>query len=64
MKSMNKTGCSWFSASAAKLRPDQVQHLETVARRISDQRRAPRIGGNHVLQALLDTGLYARAWPV
>jgi hypothetical protein len=61
---MTKTGRSWFSVAAAKLRPDQVQILESTARRISDQHHAPRIGGNHVLEALLETNLYSRAWPV
>ena len=62
-KAMTKTARSWFAAAAAKLRPDQVQVLESAMRRISDRHAAPRIGGNHVLEALLETGLYARAWP-
>lgn len=62
-KQFTKTAQSWFAAAAAKLRPDQVQVLESVARRISNQHGSPKVGGNHVLEALLDTGLYTRAWP-
>ena len=63
MKAMTKTATSWFDTAAAGLRADQIQALDASARRISDRRRATKVGGNHVLKALLDTGLYQRSWP-
>ncbi|HEX6681082.1 MAG TPA: hypothetical protein VF063_10585 [Gaiellaceae bacterium] len=60
---MTKTARSWYSAAAAGLRPDQAAELLAVASAVSDARRAPRIGGNHVLKALISTDLYQRSWP-
>jgi hypothetical protein len=63
MKTMTRTARSWYSTAAAGLRVDQAQMLDSRARSISDQHGAPRVGGNHVLEALLETGLYQRVWP-
>lgn len=63
MKSMTKTGTSWYQTATQGLRRDQIADLLTAATAVSDRRRAPRIGGNHVLEALVATGLYQRVWP-
>lgn len=63
MKGMTKTARSWYSVAAAGLRPDQAADLLAAASAVSDARRATRIGGNHILKALVSTGLYQRLWP-
>ena len=63
MKALTKTGEAWFTTAASGLRADQIAVLDSVMRQNSDRRRSPKVGGNHVLKALLDTGLYQRTWP-
>jgi hypothetical protein len=62
-KSMTTTATWWYLTGVNGLRSDQVQALNVAIEKRSDDNNATVIGGNHVLLALLDTGLYQRVWP-
>ena len=62
-KAMTLTAKYWYLAATNGLRGDQIDRLNAVLMRISDEHGSPTIGGNHVLEALLETTLYQRVWP-
>jgi hypothetical protein len=55
------TGWFWYLQAIQGLRPDQVADLDVAILQLCPDHA--RVGGNHVLQALLDTGFYQRTWP-
>jgi hypothetical protein len=60
---MTLTGHWWYLMAIAGLRPDQVAELNEAVLNVCGRHNAPLIGGNHVLEALLETELYQRIWP-
>jgi hypothetical protein len=55
------TAWFWYSTAIQGLRPDQIDQLDQAILRICPDHA--RVGGNHVLEALNETGLYQRTWP-
>jgi hypothetical protein len=62
-KGMTTTATWWYLTAVNGLRSDQVAALNAAIKKRSIDNDAPMIGGNHVLLALVDTGLYQRVWP-
>jgi len=62
-KKLTTTATWWYLMAISGLRPDQVQILDAAIEKRSAANKATVIGGNHVLEALLETGLYQRIWP-
>jgi hypothetical protein len=62
-KRMTTTASWWYLTAVNGLRADQVQSLDDAIEKCRVANGAAFIGGNHVLQALLDTDLYTRVWP-
>jgi len=62
-REMTLTGQSWYIVAIGGLRPEQVTRLNGAILDRCANHASPQIGGNHVLEALLETGLYQRTWP-
>jgi hypothetical protein len=62
----SKIGASyWYDAAAVNgdMLPHRVAQLEAKILEIRDAHNSRIIGSNHVLEALLQDGLYMRTWP-